>query len=93
VVYRSNDGNIRSLYWTTGAAGVDDLSGFARMPRAAGEAAAYYTPHNDTHQVVYRVANRHLYELYLGGRRASRRMGPDRAVWRPRSCERSGCML
>ena len=77
VVFRSNDGNIRSLYWTTGAPGVDDLSGYAHTPKAAGEPAADHTPHNDTHQVVYRAADGHLYELFWVGVAPVRRVGPD----------------
>jgi catechol 2,3-dioxygenase-like lactoylglutathione lyase family enzyme len=34
---------------------------------AAADPVAYYTPHNDTHQIVYRSANGHLYELYWQG--------------------------
>jgi hypothetical protein len=67
VVYRSGDGHVRSLYWSSGPVGQDDLSGFAGTPMAAADPVAYYTPHNDTHQIVYRSANGHLYELYWQG--------------------------
>ena len=41
--------------------------GIAGTPAAASDPAAYYTAHNDTHQIVYRAANGHLYELYWVG--------------------------
>jgi len=68
IVYRGTDGNIRSLYWVgAGALGHDDLSGFAGTPKAAGDPFAYYSSHNDAHQIVYRAANGHIYELYWAG--------------------------
>ena len=56
-----------SVYWQNGPSGLDDLSGTAGTPAAASDPAAYYTAHNDTHQIVYRAANGHLYELYWVG--------------------------
>jgi hypothetical protein len=67
VVYRSANGHILSLYWADGPSGLDDLSGFAGTPLAAGDPFAYYTAHDDTHQVVYRGGDGHLYELYWPG--------------------------
>jgi hypothetical protein len=67
VAYRSANGHINTLYWTTGAVGHDDLSGFAGTPAAAGEPVGYYTAYNDTHQIVYRAGNGHIYELYWAG--------------------------
>jgi len=67
VVYRSADGRILSLYWADGPTGLDDLSGVAGTPPAAGEPVAYYTAHNDTHQVAYRAGDGHVYELYWSG--------------------------
>jgi hypothetical protein len=67
VVYRSGDGHVRTLYWSTGPVGHDDLSGFAGTPVAAGDPVAYYTAHDDTHQVVYCGRDGHLYELYWPG--------------------------
>jgi hypothetical protein len=71
VAYRGSDGHIHTLYWTTGAVGHDDLSGVAGSPAAAGNATgdpvAYYTPHNDGHQVTYRSANGHVQELWWMG--------------------------
>jgi hypothetical protein len=63
VVYRSVNDYILSLYWTVGGSNLDNLSGYAGTPSAAGNPFAYYTAHNDTHQVVYRAGNGHLYEL------------------------------
>jgi len=67
VAYRSVDGHIRSLYWRSRSVGHDDLSGVADTPLAAGDPVGYYTPHNDTHQIVYGASDGHLYELYWAG--------------------------
>ena len=67
VVYRATNGRIMSVYWQSGPSGLDDLSGTAGTPTAASDPAAYYTAHNDTHQIVYRAGNGHLYELYWVG--------------------------
>ena len=67
VVYRGTNGHILSVYWQNGPSGLDDLSGFAGTPAADSDPVAYYTAHNDTHQIVYRAANGHLYELYWVG--------------------------
>ena len=65
VVFRGTDGHIRSLYWGPDrAVGQDDLSGVAGTPTAAGEPFAWFTRADDTHRVVYRGANGHLYELF-----------------------------
>ena len=64
VAYRSVDGRILSVYWADGPSGLDDLSGTAGTPPAAGDPVGYYTPHDDTHQIVYRGNDNHLYELY-----------------------------
>ncbi|MEJ7739507.1 MAG: hypothetical protein WKF97_18950 [Chitinophagaceae bacterium] len=65
VVFRGTDRHIRSLYWAPdGAVGQDDLSGFAGTPAAAGDPFAWFTPAEDTHRIVYRAANGHLYELF-----------------------------
>ena len=67
VVYRSEHNQILSLHWTDGPTGLDDLSGFAGTPPAAGEPFGYYTPHDDMHQVVYRARDGHLWELSWTG--------------------------
>ena len=67
VVYRSGDGAVRDLYWTTGAVVGEDLSGTAGTPGAAGDPVAYYTAHDDTHQVAYIGQDGHLWELYWPG--------------------------
>jgi len=64
VVFRGTDGHIRSLYWgPNGAVGQDDLSGFAGTPAAGGDPYAWFTQADDTHRIVYRAGNGHLYEL------------------------------
>jgi predicted lactoylglutathione lyase len=67
VVFRSDDGVIHDLYWTTGAVTVEDLSGTAGAPRAAGDPTAYYTPHDDTHTVAYVDGDGHVWELFWPG--------------------------
>jgi hypothetical protein len=67
VVYRSEQGDILSIYWADGPSGLDNLSGVAGTPRAAGDPVAYYTAHDDAHQVVYQGEDGHLYELYWVG--------------------------
>ena len=67
VVYRSTAGEILSVYWSDGPSGLDELSGVAGTPTAVGDPAAYYTAHDDTHQVVYLGADGHLWELYWQG--------------------------
>jgi alpha/beta superfamily hydrolase len=67
VIYRSADGHIRSLFWTTGAVAHEDLSGYAGTPPATADPIAYYTAHNDTHQIVYRGNDGRLWELYWQG--------------------------
>jgi hypothetical protein len=64
VPFRGTDRRIRSLWWgPSGGVGQDDLSGTARTPLAAGDPFAWYTQVEDTHRVVYRATNGHLYEL------------------------------
>ena len=67
VVYRSTAGEIRRVYWSDGPSGLDELSGVAGTPAAAGDPVAYYTAHDDTHQVVYLGDDGHLWELYWQG--------------------------
>ena len=67
VVYRSVNNQILGLYWADGPSGLDDLSGVAGTPPAAGDPFGYYTPHNDAHQVVYLGNDGHLWEIYWTG--------------------------
>ncbi len=67
VVYRSTAGEILSVYWSDGPSGLDELSSVAGTPAAAGDPVAYYTAHDDTHQVVYLGNDGHLWELYWPG--------------------------
>ncbi len=67
VAYRAVNGQILSVYWKDGPSGLDNLSGTAGTPVAANDPFAYYTAHNDMHQVVYRAANGHIWELYWPG--------------------------
>ena len=61
LLYRAVDGSVRSLYWSLGAVGADDLSGYAHAPKAAGDPVGYYTAATDTHHVIYRTGDGHLH--------------------------------
>lgn len=67
VIYRAVNRHIMSVYWTEGPSGLDDLSGVAGTPAAIGDPFAYYTPHDNTHQVVYLGGDAHIWELYWSG--------------------------
>lgn len=89
VVFRGTDRRIRTLYWGAAVAlGQDDLSGTARTPEAVDDPFAWYTAADDTHRVVYRAANNHLYELAwanvapVGGRDLIALSGAPSAVGR-----------
>ncbi len=67
VIYRGGGNRIRSLYWTRQVPHTEDLSGYAGTPSATGDPVAYYTAHDDTHQIVYLGNDGHLWELYWQG--------------------------
>ena len=67
VAYRSSDGHVRSLHWTTGDVGHDDLSGVAGSPRAVGDPVGYHLANGDLHQVYYRGEDNHIHELWWAG--------------------------
>jgi hypothetical protein len=67
VVYRATNNHILAIYWKDGPSGLDNLSGVAGTPAAAGDPVAFYTAHNNMHQVFYRGNDNHLYELYWAG--------------------------
>ena len=52
---------MRSLYWSTGAVGHDNLSGTAGAPPAAGDPVGYYAAAADAHHVIYRTGDGHLH--------------------------------
>jgi len=88
VAFRGVDDRIRSLYWTSGSVGQDDLSGTAGTPPAADDPFAWYSPADDTHHFVYRAANGHVFELScigantIGGRDLTAASGAPPAVGR-----------
>ena len=43
------------------------LVGHGGPPLAASDPVGYYTPHDDTHQIVYRGTDNQIYELYSPG--------------------------
>jgi YVTN family beta-propeller protein len=63
LLFRDDDGVVRSLYWSLGAVGHDNLGGTAQAPTAAGNPVGYYIPSLDAHHVVYRADDAHLHEL------------------------------
>jgi hypothetical protein len=67
VVYRARDNHIRSIYWSDGPSGMDDLSGYAHTPDPASDPAACYVVRHDAHYVVYRAADGHIYLLQWYG--------------------------
>jgi YVTN family beta-propeller protein len=67
LLYRSGDGTVRTLYWSTGPVGHDNLSGTAGAPKAAGYPVGYYAAAADSHHVIYRTGDGHLHELNWTG--------------------------
>ena len=67
VVFRTADGVIHDLYWTTGGVSVENLSGYAQRPPAAYDPAAYWTAHDDGHQLVYVDGAGQVQELWWSG--------------------------
>ncbi|MDQ4036775.1 MAG: hypothetical protein M3313_00105, partial [Actinomycetota bacterium] len=68
MAFRGTDGHVHTLYSLgTAAVGHDNLSRVARSPKAVGDPTAYYTAHNDVHQVTYRSSDGHIHELWWGG--------------------------
>jgi hypothetical protein len=63
LLFRGDDGTVRSLYWSLGAVGHDNLSGTAQAPPATGDPVGYYVAGTDAHHVVYRTGDGHLHEL------------------------------
>lgn len=57
------DGHIRAHYWSTGATGHDNLSAAAGSPAAAGDPHAFFTPHDQAHQVHFRGTVGHIHAL------------------------------
>ncbi len=69
LLYRGSDGNVHSLYWSTGAVGHDDLTGSVGAPKTASEPTGWFTADN-YHHVAYRTSNGHLHELWWTGQSA-----------------------
>ena len=67
LLFRSGDGRVRSLYWSTGPVGHDDLSGTAGSPAASGTPVGYHHQPSDGHHVIYRGTDKHLHELVWFG--------------------------
>jgi hypothetical protein len=68
LLYRDGDGIVRSLYWSTGEVGADNLSGTAGAPaKADGDPVGYYVPGTDSHHISYRSSDGNLHELNAVG--------------------------
>ncbi|HYO84776.1 MAG TPA: hypothetical protein VES20_25465 [Bryobacteraceae bacterium] len=67
VVYRGTDGNVHSLYWSTGPVGHDNLTGSVGAPKTKGNPIGWFTPGDGYHHVAYRTSDGHLHELYWTG--------------------------
>jgi hypothetical protein len=95
VIYRSSDGVVRDLYWTTGAVAGESLSGTAGTPRAAFDPVAFHTVADDSHVVVYVDGDGHLWELSwygvapVSGRDLTAAAGSIRATGVPAAYHRS----
>jgi hypothetical protein len=72
VIYRSGNGHLHELWWTSGAPGQGDLTPYG--PAAVGDPAAYFVAADQTHHVIYRSSDGHLHELvWTGPNPAARR--------------------
>lgn len=67
VVYKGTDGNVHSLYWSTGPVGHDNLTGSVGAPKTKGNPVGWFTPGDGYHHVAYRTSDGHLHELYWTG--------------------------
>jgi hypothetical protein len=67
VAYRSEHGEILSLYWSVGEIRVESLSNVAGTPTASGDPVGYYIESTDTHQVVYVAEGGDLFEISWKG--------------------------
>lgn len=88
VPYRASDGRILSVYWKDGPSGLDDLSGTAGTPKAAGDPVAYHTAHDDTHAVTYVGEDGHVWELYWPGVAPVAGWSPTAAAGAPKASAR-----
>ena len=67
LIFTGTDNHVHAFYWDTGATGHDNLSAVAGSPTAAGEPHAFFTPHDQAHQVHYRGTDGHIHELWWVG--------------------------
>ena len=65
-IYRSADGHVHDLYWSTGAVGHDNITGSIGAPRAAGEPRGALLADGINH-VIYRTGDGHLHALWWTG--------------------------
>lgn len=69
LLYVDQARNVHSLSWSTHPVGHDNLSGAAGARKVADQSnpVGYYIPVADTHHVIYRADNNHLYDLRWDG--------------------------
>ncbi len=65
VIYRSGNGHLHEIWWTSGAPGQGDLT--PNGPEAVDNPAAYFVVADNTQHVVYRSSDGHLRELVWSG--------------------------
>ena len=63
VVYRTSDGHLHELTWTTGAVSHADLTTVAPAVASAGKASGYVFAPDRTQHVIHRDGARHLHDL------------------------------
>jgi hypothetical protein len=64
VIYRSGNGHLHELWWTTSIVTRNDLTVLAGAPAAASDPSAYYLEANGTHHVIYRSSDGRLRDLH-----------------------------
>jgi hypothetical protein len=67
VVYRSSDGHLHIMWWTTGGLGHTDLTTATGTPLAVGDPIAYVNTVNTVQHVIFRAIDSHLYDLSWSG--------------------------
>jgi hypothetical protein len=63
VIYRTSNGHLHELMWTTGAVTHTDLTTVVPAPPSAGKPSGYAFAPDGTQHVLYRAADGHLHDL------------------------------
>ena len=83
VVYRSRDGHVHSLYWSTGDVGHDSLTASIGAPTASGDPVGFFTPATNVHHVIYRTSDGHLHALWWSGADAAQHVDINESIVPP----------